>query len=163
MPLESRHLHWSVATTVSLDHFSSCPSRVGNSGLTSCKRTVTKLKIEPCPLLDRGLRQSPVKPGGVYTARLSWTPGICFPHQARPAFLDPEAPRALSLLPPPPPGQRLLTQTSWGRARGWALGRQGSGGGRHGGLSGPLRVGLAGSGLGVCVVVGGWGAPGRHF
>lgn len=59
VPLMSPHLRWSLASTVSLDHFSSCPNRAGNSGLTSCKRTVTKLKIETCPLTGPRAVQAP--------------------------------------------------------------------------------------------------------
>lgn len=134
VPLMSPHLRWSLASTVSLDHFSSCPNRAGNSGLTSCKRTVTKLKIETCPLTGPRAAQAPsagqavsAQPGraGFWAAGAAEPPrGSCFPHQARPAFLDPEAPRVLSLPPPPPPCQRLLTvpqrKQAWGgHGAGW--------------------------------------------
>lgn len=55
MPFVSPHLYWTAATTVSLNHFSSCPSRAGNSGLTSHERTVTELKIEVSLDWSRGL------------------------------------------------------------------------------------------------------------
>ena len=140
------------ATTVSLSHFSSCPSRAGNSGLTSYKRTVTELKIEVS--LDwfqgpyRPLRTDSVVPAQPGRARLAtWSCGPAprepLPPEEGQASLGPASPRVRAPVPGPLPPAVL---------------REGGGGS---GISGPVNwAGLDSfwPWFGGC-----GGATGRHF